>query len=240
MRTGSICRARRSGRISAWASRLPMNRELTRRGFLVRAKALGRGARCSPRRSQRECQVLQTVSIYIAKGVGLEGGRRRRQRLTTCSLAPVRRSWSRPRAVGRAFATQIEQAISPVSRRLGSGSRKVTTHVLYMDMVRFVNSGSRRLSGRVLRVPARERAHREVPGTITASDFGLTGAFVAGADRASSDPDRRCAGTERSSLNNLLLPYNTPQRRHRARARQRAGRCLHRAGGRVGIGDPGA
>jgi glutamate-1-semialdehyde 2,1-aminomutase len=120
-----------------------------------------------------------------------------------------------PEAVRRALATQIEQAISPVFAteleiRL---AQKVTTHMPYMDMVRFVNSGSEAtfLLARVARAcTGKERIAKFEGNYHGQHDFGLTGAFVAGAgSEHRPEPMAGCAGTKRSSLNDLLLlPYN--------------------------------
>jgi glutamate-1-semialdehyde 2,1-aminomutase len=120
-----------------------------------------------------------------------------------------------PEAVRHALARQIEQAISPVFAteleiRL---AQKVTTHMPYMDMVRFVNSGSEAtfLLARVARAcTGKERIAKFEGNYHGQHDFGLTGAFVAGAgSEHRPDPIPGCAGTERASLNNLLLlPYN--------------------------------
>jgi glutamate-1-semialdehyde 2,1-aminomutase len=120
-----------------------------------------------------------------------------------------------PEAVRRALATQIEQAISPIFAteleiRL---AQKVTTHMPYMDMVRFVNSGSEAtfLLARVARAcTGKERIAKFEGNYHGQHDFGLTGAFVAGAgSEHRPEPMAGCAGTKRSSLNDLLLlPYN--------------------------------
>ncbi|MET0153379.1 MAG: aminotransferase class III-fold pyridoxal phosphate-dependent enzyme [Candidatus Binatia bacterium] len=120
-----------------------------------------------------------------------------------------------PEAVRRAVATQLEQAISPIFAtelevRL---ARKVTTHMRYMDMVRFVNSGSEAtfLLARAARAfTGKERIAKFEGNYHGQHDFGLTGAFVAGAgSEHRPEPIAGCAGTERSSLNDLLLlPYN--------------------------------
>jgi len=120
-----------------------------------------------------------------------------------------------PEAVRHTLARQIEQAISPVFAteleiRL---AQKVTTHMPYMDMVRFVNSGSEAtfLLARVARAcTGKERIAKFEGNYHGQHDFGLTGAFVAGAgSEHRPDPIPGCAGTERASLNNLLLlPYN--------------------------------
>jgi glutamate-1-semialdehyde 2,1-aminomutase len=120
-----------------------------------------------------------------------------------------------PEVVTRAVAAQLEQAISPIFAtelevRL---ARKITTHMPYMEMVRFVNSGSEAtflLSRAARAFTGRERIAKFEGNYHGQHDFGLTGAFVAGAgsdDRP--DPIAGCAGPERSSLNDLLLlPYN--------------------------------
>jgi glutamate-1-semialdehyde 2,1-aminomutase len=120
-----------------------------------------------------------------------------------------------PQVVTRAVAAQLEQAISPIFAtelevRL---ARKITTHMPYMEMVRFVNSGSEAtflLSRAARAFTGRERIAKFEGNYHGQHDFGLIGAFVAGA--GSDDrprPIAGCAGTERSSLNDLLLlPYN--------------------------------
>jgi glutamate-1-semialdehyde 2,1-aminomutase len=120
-----------------------------------------------------------------------------------------------PEVVTRAVAAQLEQAISPIFAteleiRL---ARKITTHMPYMEMVRFVNSGSEAtflLSRAARAFTGRDRIAKFEGNYHGQHDFGLTGAFVAGAgsdDRP--DPIAGCAGTARSSLNDLLLlPYN--------------------------------
>jgi glutamate-1-semialdehyde 2,1-aminomutase len=120
-----------------------------------------------------------------------------------------------PEVVTRAVAAQLAQAISPIFAtelevRL---AKKITTHMPYMEMVRFVNSGSEAtyLLARAARAfTGRERIAKFEGNYHGQHDFGLTGAFVAGAgsdDRP--DPIAGCAGTERSSVNDLLLlPYN--------------------------------
>lgn len=120
-----------------------------------------------------------------------------------------------PEAVTRAVATQLGQAISPIFAtelevRLAT---KVTTHMRYMEMVRFVNSGSEAtfLLARAARAfTARERIAKFEGNYHGQHDFGLTGAFVAGAGSDHRpEPIAGCAGTERSSLDHLLLlPYN--------------------------------
>jgi glutamate-1-semialdehyde aminotransferase len=86
-----------------------------------------------------------------------------------------------------------------------------------MDMVRFVNSGSEAtfLLARVARAcTGKERIAKFEGNYHGQHDFGLTGAFVAGAgSEHRPTPIAGCAGTERSSLNNLLLlPYNDAAR----------------------------
>jgi glutamate-1-semialdehyde 2,1-aminomutase len=120
-----------------------------------------------------------------------------------------------PEAVRRAVATQLERAISPIFAteleiRL---ARKVATHMPYMESVRFVNSGSEAtlLLARVARAfTGKERIAKFEGNYHGQHDFGLTGAFVAGAgSEHRPEPMAGCAGTQRSSLNDLLLlPYN--------------------------------
>ncbi|MBI2962142.1 MAG: aspartate aminotransferase family protein [Deltaproteobacteria bacterium] len=122
-----------------------------------------------------------------------------------------------PPAVTRAVAAQLGQAISPIFAteleiRL---ARTVGIHMRYMEMVRFVSSGSEAtfLLARVARAfTGRERIAKFEGNYHGQHDFGLTGAFVAGAGSDHRpEPIAGCAGTERSSLERLLLlPYNDP------------------------------
>jgi glutamate-1-semialdehyde 2,1-aminomutase len=120
-----------------------------------------------------------------------------------------------PEVVTRAVTAQLGQAISPIFAtelevRLAN---KVTTHMPYMEMVRFVNSGSEAtlLLARAARAfTGRERIAKFEGNYHGQHDFGLAGAFVAGGgsdDRP--DPIAACAGIQRSSIDDvLLLPYN--------------------------------
>lgn len=121
----------------------------------------------------------------------------------------------RPEAVTRAVAAQLGRAVSPIFAtelevRL---AQKVAAHMPYMEMVRFVNSGSEAtlLLARAARAfTGRERIAKFEGHYHGQHDFGLTGAFVAGAGpEGRPEPIAGCAGTEPSSLADiLLLPYN--------------------------------
>jgi len=120
-----------------------------------------------------------------------------------------------PEVVTRAVAAQLVQAISPIfaTELEVQLARKIATHMPYMEMVRFVNSGSEAtflLSRAARAFTGRERIAKFEGNYHGQHDFGLTGAFVAGAGPADRpDPIAGCAGAERSSLNDLLLlPYN--------------------------------
>ncbi len=122
-----------------------------------------------------------------------------------------------PEVVTSAVAAQLHEAISPIFAtelevRL---AKKVARHMRYMEMVRFVNSGSEAtfLAMRAARAfTGRDRVAKFEGGYHGQHDFGFTGSFVAGAGPDHGPvPIPGCAGTQRSSLDDLLLlPYNDP------------------------------
>ena len=122
-----------------------------------------------------------------------------------------------PQAVTSAVVAQMAEAISPIFAtelevRL---AKKVVSHMRYMEMVRFVNSGSEAtfLATRAARAfTGRDRVAKFEGGYHGQHDFGFIGSFVAGAGSDHGPvPIPGCAGTQRSSLDDLLLlPYNDP------------------------------
>jgi glutamate-1-semialdehyde 2,1-aminomutase len=120
-------------------------------------------------------------------------------------------------AITSAVTAQMAQAISPIfaTELEVQLAKKVVSHIRYMEMVRFVNSGSEAtmLAMRAARAfTGRERIAKFEGGYHGQHDFGLTASFAAGSgpdDRPT--PSAPCAGTQRSSLDDLvLLPFNDP------------------------------
>ena len=120
-------------------------------------------------------------------------------------------------AITEAVTAQMAEAISPIfaTELEVKLAKKVVRHMRYMEMVRFVNSGSEAtfLAMRAARAyTGRDRVAKFEGGYHGQHDFGFTASFVAGAgsDHA-PEPMAGCAGTQKSSLDDLLLlPFNDP------------------------------
>lgn len=120
-----------------------------------------------------------------------------------------------PPVVTRAVAAQMEEALSPIFAtelevRL---AKKVTAHMGYMEMVRFVNSGSEAtyMAMRTARAfTGREKIAKCEGNYHGQHDFVLAGSFVGGMGpdtQPTTTPD--CAGIPQCVVENLLLlPYN--------------------------------